>query len=326
LDFLLKAAEIKITKDFGGFSSSNPIEGSPFSSIRVRSVSSFGYTLKAIQDHFKGKNVFDLTVIEANLSRMPSTVKQLPPIYTRHKKFIGSYISPSFSNYITFYDEKELSGKDRKQKIQLLTQKTPFILIDISPSVEVEQTDKEWVVLSGYRDFLYDKSINKEELERTNDFNAFADLYAIKRHLYLGWPFEEVSLTLLEHVSNFQELINGINLLVEVSSSLEKEGYQNPSKIPYYLTFKINPKTFPIDLESMMKDDKTFNPFYQLKNFMIIEYDQNSNFITIETPAFISPDLCHKILKSINRPLITKYNSATNTIDVKSQDGTYQEY
>lgn len=325
MEMLLKAAQIKITKDYGGFVGMKPIEGSPFSSIRIRAVSSFGFTAKAVKEHFKDQEFIDLPVIEANLARMPTTMKQLPPIYRSNPKFVGGYIGPKVAQSITFYDEKDLSGKDRQQKIQLLTQKTPFILINIAPSIEAGATEKEWAVLSGYRDFLYDQSSEKQD-EGTKDFNRFADLYAVKRHLYLGWPFEEVCQTFLEHVNNFGELINGINALVESADSLEKEGYPNPSKTHYYMTFKIDLNMFPLRLDSMMSDENQFDPFRQIKNFKIIEYDVNSKYILIETPAFISPELCHKVLKSQNRPLITRYNPAVNVIDIKSPSGTFQEY
>lgn len=327
MENLLKAAEVRITIDHGNFSSSPPIEGSPFSSLRARSVSGFGHTVKAIKEHFKDKDFIDLPVIEANLGRMPSTVKQLPSIYQTNKKFVGGYISPSFAKSITFFEEKDLHGKDTRKKVRLLTQSTPFILIDITPSVETETTEKEWVVLSGYRDFLYDKSVAREEsTENKESFNSFADLFAIKRYLYLGWPFEEVCYTLLGEVSNFGELINGINALMAAVQSLQEEGYPNPASIPYYITFKIDIETFPIKLETMMDENNQFNPFYQMENFKIIEYDINTKYIIIETPAFISPDLCHNILKSINKPLITRYNPHFNTIDVKTESSSYKEY
>jgi len=327
MEMLLKAAEIKITKDFGGFLGYRPIEGSPFSSIRVRSVSSFGYTLKAIKEHFQDKEFVDLPVIEANLARMPTTIKQLPPVYKTNEKFVGGFIGKDFAQSITFYDEKELSGKNRKEKILLLTQKTPFILINITPSVQAGVTEKEWAVLSGYRDFLYSQSNEKGTLDKnTLGFNASAELYAVKRHLYLGWPFEEICQTFLEHVGNFGELIKAINSLLEAASSLEKEGYPNPAIVPYYMTFKIDLDTFPLRLDTIMMDENHFNPFRQLDNFKIIEYDVKSKFVIIETPAFISPELCHRILKPVNRPLITRYNPAVNTIDVKSTEGTFKEY
>lgn len=322
MDMLLKAAQIKIAKDYGNYSNSRPIEGSPFSSIRVRSVSSFGYTLNAIKDSFKNKEFTDLPVIEANLTRMPTTLRQLPSNYSRNDKFAGGYISDNFAKSITFYDEKEISGKNRKEKIQLLTQKTPFILINISPIAEVSSTEKEWTVLSGYREFLHDQPKN----ESAEKFDSFADLYAVKRFLYLGWPFEEICQTLLQDAKNFGELINGINALVSAADTFESEKYSNPSSNHYYLTFKIDTNTFPLKLDSMISEQGRFNPNRQIDNFRIIDFDPQSKFILIETPAFVSPTICQKILKSINKPLVTRYNPTINTIDVKSPEGTLKEY
>jgi hypothetical protein len=75
-----------------------------------------------------------------------------------------------------------------------------------------------------------------------------------------------------------------------------------------------------------MSDGETFDPFKQLDNFRIIDYDIDSKNILIETPAYITPEICRKVLKAQNRPLITKYNPVVNTIDVKSPEGTYKEY
>ena len=320
MEMLLKAAEIKITKDYGGFMSYRPIEGSPFSSIRVRSISGFGHASDTIKERFNDKEFVDLPVIEANLARMPTTMKQLPPVYRNYEQFIGGLIDNKYAESITFYDEKELSGKNRPQKIQLLTQPTPFILINTSPVTKAGVTEKEWAVLSGYRDFAYG------EEEMPDKTKAFADLYAAKRHLYLGWPFEEVCNVLLEGVSNFGELINAINALVATAVSLQAEGFPNPSAIPYYITFKIDPSTFPLQLGSLKMGENQFDPNKQMDNFKIIEYDAQTKYILIETPAFISPELCHKILRSVNRPLITRYNPAVGMIDVKSKEGTYREY
>jgi len=52
---LLQAAKIKISKDHGGYAGRPPVEGSPFSSLRVRSLSSFPYANKMIGEHHKGK-------------------------------------------------------------------------------------------------------------------------------------------------------------------------------------------------------------------------------------------------------------------------------
>ena len=326
---LLQAAQIRITKDFGGYASRPPIDGSPFSSLRVRSLSSFPYAKKVISDHYDGKVFKNIPVLEANLARMPQTHKMLPKIFMQ-KGFMGGYVSPSFAQSISFIDEIDNSGKKRSKPLQLLTQSAPFILINTSPGTGREKevpsaTEKEGVVLNGYRDYLYDVQSSEQEKYLAADVSEFADLYAIKRQLYLGWSLEEVSLIFSGTVNSFPSLINFIDRLMAASNSLVVEGYKNPAEHPYYLTFKINPDKFPIKLSSLM-DMQTgrMDPHKQLKNFNILEYDMDTGYILIETPIYVPPELCTKILGAIGNPFIGKYNPVMNTIDSKGHEQSYR--
>jgi len=323
---LLQAAKIKISKDFGGYAQRQAIEGSPYSSIRIRSINSFSYTQKTIEDHYKGKKITNLPVIEANLERMPKTVKQLPPEYKDLKTW-GGYISPSVIPSVSFYDEYDSNLNKRQAPLLLLTQKTPFILINVSKKSSVHTSAKEWVVLAGYRDYLYDGSVEKENIPEEDksdeNLNKFADLYAIKRYLYLGWPFEEVSSYMLQEITSFPELLKGIQRLMIAVDSLKVEGYKDPSHHHYYLTFRIDPKDFPININSILdKKNGAIDPFKQYENFKIIDYDLNNSFILIETPIFITPIICKNILKAKSEPFICIYNPKVDKIDVKGDPRT----
>jgi len=331
-EYLLKAAEIRIAKDFGGILNVKPIEGSPFTSIRVRAVSSFGYVVNSIKQHFNDKKFVDLPVIEANLARMPTTMKQLPPIFT-NKNFTGGYISSSQLQVVSFIDEIELNGRKREKPILVFQQKPPFILLNTSPEIEIKAADKERNVLLGYRDFLYDSTVQsketideKQKQETIDKATNFADLYAAKRFLYLGYPFEEVCSVFLTSSRNFAELYSGIQRLMSAAEELSTEGHPNPAGIPYYVTFKIDPNTFPLKLASLTSGGNKFDPYKQLPYFLVVEYDAETNYILVQTPAFISPDICMKVLKAKNRPLITHYNPAVGKTDVKSTDGVFKEY
>ena len=317
---LLEAAIQKIESEHGKITDKKPIDGSPFSFLRIRKTSSFEYIRKSIQESFPDKKFDDLVVIEANLARMPTTTKSLPCLYHKHKNFIGGYIGKDMAKEIVFYDEIDIKGKNKGQKIPVLTQQTPFILIDISPTTDVNVTEKEWAILSGYRDHLYGQNVTENK-----DFSSFADMYAAKRHLYLGYPFEEVCYTFLKCVNNFGELINGVQLLMDAAKAVENEGYDNPASIHYYMTFKIDPKTFPLRLESLMKNEKEFDPSMQIDTFRILQYSKDTNFILIETPAFIESDLCAKILKAKSRPFICRYNRAMKLVDSKVSSGLLKE-
>jgi len=318
-NYLLNAAKITIKRDYGEYSNEQPVEGSPFSLLRVRKLSSFVYADKSIKESFGEERYFDIPVIEANLARMPTTVKKLPYIYHDNKNYVGGLIDKGMGDSIRFIDEIDLEGRKRDKPIVVLDQQTPFILIDISPEVKPMATEKEWSVLAGYRDYLYSENNNDDK----NDMSSFSDLYAAKRHLYLGWPFEEVCHVFLGGVSSFGELISAIQLLYSVAKSLESEGYKNPAKDPYYITFKIDENSFPLKLDSMIKNGE-IDSSKQIDIFQIIEYDKNTGYIIIETPAFIDQEMCIKILKASGTILISRYNVAMNTIDVKSGSGSLQ--
>jgi len=330
---LLLAAKYHIVKEWGDYKMVPPIEGSPFSSLRVRSVKSFGYVANAIEklhetilEHSNADNVNssigqlndeleehveevkDLVVIEANLARMPETVKSLPPIYKNNKNFAGGLIQDN----ITFIDEVDTKNKRRPNPIRLLTVDGPFILIDISPAVEVSSTEKEWAVLSGYRDYVASKYSPDESRQ---EIDSFAPLYAAKRYMYLGWPFEEVCKVMLECVDSFPSLITGIHRLILTSSELVDEGYENPAKHPYYLSFRIDPKTFPL------KIDPEVEAFF----FCIQHYDEKTGYVIIRSSAYVESDLCLKVLKAKSRPYIVKYNPTLKQIDVKVQEGVHKE-
>ncbi len=305
---LLQAAKYYIVKNSGDYKFMNPIEGSPFSSLRLRSVESFGHVYKTISENIKGK-IENITVVEANLSRMPSTVKQLPSIYHNNKNYSGGLIDSETYSEITFIDEFDIKGKHRKNNINLITVKTPFILIDISPIVESSPTAKEWAVLDGYRQFHMTRN-------NTDESYSFAPLYAAKQYLYFGWPFEEVCKVMLEYANNFGSLIKGISDLLEVAEKLEKDGYSNPATIPYYISFKIDLFDFPYDFN---KSDM------QIPFFKIMEYDYETKYIIIKTPAYIDSNICYKILKAKSRPFVARYNKTIDKIDVKVEDGIFKE-
>lgn len=326
VDYLVKAAKIRISQDFGEYSSKPPIESSPFTSLRIRSINSFLHARKIISQHYRGKIFKDLPVIEAYLDRMPNTLRSLPAQF-QNPKLKGDYIGTKDAEVVTFVDEIDISGHKRKEPKLLLTQKPPFILINTSVSRnpkkkrdEVTASEKEWVVLNAYRDYLGDIDASQEEKYIEDDINKFADLYAIKRRLYLGTPFEQVCMVMMRGVTDFSSLLKAIEGLLTASDSLEVEGYMNPASIPYYLTFKID-DTFPIDLSSVA-DPQTgeIDTTNQSQGFVIVDYDEKNQHILIETPVFLSPEICVKILKAKSPPFICRYNHVVNKIDVKTDD------
>lgn len=327
---LLDVAKYRITKDFGFFSSKPPIEGSPFSSLRIRSLNSFSHAREIVKKHYQGKIFNDIPVLEVNLEKMPSTLKKLPPEFREYQELVGAYIGPSFASSISFIDEIDLNGRKRDKPLLLLNQKTPFILINIAKTSKRDEptaNEKEWVVLSGYRDYLYDVDASKEEKyigKNREDIRDFADLYAIKRHLYLGWPFEEVCYLFMGSAKNFGELLRATDRLMSAAESLAQEGYKNPASIPYYMTFKIDNK-FPLDFAKLINEDGSMNTEIQYRNFIIVDFDPQTSYVIIRTPVYITQDLCEKVLKARSKPFICRYNPVVNKIDVKGDSKAYTD-
>lgn len=316
MEILLRAAQVRMTKDFGGFSSRPEIEGSPFNLLRVRSLDSFRYAQEMIQKHYGNKFFKNLPVIEANMDRMPSVAKILPKEF-QNPSYTGGYIGPSLISSVSFLNEIDYQGNKVKEPKVLLEQKPPFILINIGAPDNKDATSKEGVVIAGYRDYLYDQDAVQDEQYIQSDISNFADLYAIKRYLYLGWPLEEISVLLLPNVHNFGELLNAIRLIMSSVESLVEEGYPNPSSVPYYVTFKIDPSDFPLDEAGIQGLRGRVDPY-----FRIIDYV--APYILIETPVFIPPEVCERVLRAKSHPFITKYNPIMKKIDVKGDPSEFK--
>ena len=131
---LLNFAKHRIVKDYSDFACRMPIEGSPFSSIRARNVSSFSHAYDLIKKHCEKENFRDLTVIEANLAKMPLTMKSLPAEYREYDELVGSYIGTSFAKSIKFFDEIYSNGQMRSTPVLHTDQVKSEINTSILPS------------------------------------------------------------------------------------------------------------------------------------------------------------------------------------------------
>lgn len=309
---LLLAAKYYIAKEFGEYKFVNPIEGSPFSSLRIRNINNFKYVCESIKDHFGTSTFENLTVVEANLSRMPSTVKILPSVYKNNKNFVGGLIGTDFANEINFYDEIDLNGNKRKNDILLLTQKTPFILIDISPVVEANITEKEWAILSGYRDYLLSNGVDKENEKRTL---SFAPLYAAKRFLHMGWTFEEVCSVLLDCCGDFGSLMLGASSLLSVCEEIKNEE-NDPISSCYYYAGKINDK-FPLKIGNKNLSFDVLNIRY---------FNRKTKDAIIETPYYVSGKSFKRIFNLDIEPCVLKLDFIRKEIDVKSSNRLFIDF
>lgn len=311
---LFQSVKLKIVRDFGDYRNCKPIEGSPFSSLRIRSVSSFPNMVSVIKSQLDDGDYDDLPVLEVNFARMPSLLKLLPKKF-RENNMVGGYIGSKFSEQISFTDEIDVNGNSRESPVYLWSQKTPFIIINVSHDSNPSGSDKEWVVLSGYRDYIKEKGEDKFY----NKIAKYSDLYAIKRHIMQGWPLEEISTYLItETVNNFGELINTIGLLTSVATSLLSDGYHSPFSSSYYYSFKIDRSDFPWDFSDIYDENGKRNDDEFAKQpliFFICDYDYDTSHILIRSPIFIPVKACEKILNAKSDVFIGSYNKDTNLLE-----------
>ena len=310
-DYLINFAKSEISKIFGGFSNMEIIHGSPFSSLRVRDIDSFHYTRDAIEKEVGKDRFVKIPIIEANLGRMPKTLKTLPAIFA-NPNYHGGFVGPNDVETVDFIDDYDASGKKSSSSKIVHSQKTPFILINIGSNPK--SSEKEWVVLSAYQEFF------------SKDGVASIDVisHSMRQHLYWGWTFEEVCYFFLSSVKTMTSLfIAGKEILKNVYQ-LKSEG-QSIELYPYYITFKIDPKRFALDLESIMTNGQ-IDSSKQIPFFRVIEYDEEESTVIIETPLYLSEELCLKVLGAKNQPLITKYNPMSKNIEVKSRPSSLSKY
>ena len=319
LAYLLQAAQIRITKLFGGYVGRQPIEGSPFSLLRVRKIENFAHASQIIRDKFNVEKIDDIPVIEANFDRMPKTIQQLPAIF-QTGRYHGGYVSPEVLDTLYFVEEYDLQGNKLSKPILVFQQNPPFILINSSPRGGTESSEKERIVVAGYRLYLFDvreqeAGVKEEEKAQAKSISmALSALYDIKHSLYVGVPFEELCEVFIREFAgtgDFNALMQISRLLLTSAKQLELEGYKNPAIPPYYIACEL-------------KEDSPLlastNPFFQ-----IVKGSQDGQKVILETPLYIPPDLCSKLLGCRPNPVIARYNKAVNVIDVKSGEVGFRQ-
>ena len=317
--YLLQATKNKIIKDYGEIASSKVIPGSPFSSIRLRKIDSFVNVYASIIKSFPEIDFRNLNVVEASLERMPYTRKQLPPEFAEGSTLTGGLISEKFAKEIKFLDQLDIDGKKRKTPIPLLAVQTPFVLIDTSPKLEIENHDKEWTILTSYQQFVKD-SIDEGDLTSHQE-----DLYSIKNLLFLGFPFEEVCSFLLKSVRRFPEFIKASNLILQTVDAVVEAGGKNPTQFSYYINFKVPKNKFPINIDSIRSaDSNKFDSSKQLPYLKIVEYNESDESMILESPIFLDESFCTRIFKAEGNIVISKYNPSVDKIDIKSSEGVFK--
>ena len=301
LNVLLKSVRLRLNKDFPSKSSFNIVYGSPYSLIRFRSVDSFP----------KAKSFFpdldlNIKILEANLSRMPLTLSQ---VSNKNEEFLGGYIQHS----VDFLESIDKNGNILADVKNLIRMDEPFILINTCPrnNSYVKHTEKEWVVISCLRDITQKNKQTDSYIENNSD------LYTLRYYLGEGWSFEEACCAFMDGVVDFENFLlrsSRLNLVLEdiISNGFFQE------KRNYYISMKIS-ENFPLDLKSIIDlSSMTIRKDLQLDFFKIIDIDISDSIIIIETPLFLSADLCKSVFNLAFEPFICHYNPKTSKVDIKN--------
>ena len=281
----IQSAKYHILKEYNQIRNVKPINGSPFSSLRVRKVSNFKYIKNLIEKQYD-INFIDLDVIEANLDKMPLTLKSLPDCF-QNQNFYGGLIDESFSNEIKFTDEINILGNRKDNPSEMLTVKTPFILINIANSACKSCSEKEWAILNGYRDYLWKKNvIDQYKIE------SFAFYNAAKRFIYLGWTFEDICNVFLGFIDSLKAFTKGAKLLLKVKQSI-KNTDQN---ISYYIAVK--------NINKSIIDEIKQNEIFEIKH-----NDKDQNAYIFKTEIYLNNNTSKQIFNVKQLPLTIKYDS-----------------
>lgn len=276
LSAMFAAVKIQIEKDYGDVSypSANaPIPAEPGTTFRIKKISDFPNAWSFIKRAFPNIETPNLPVIEANLSKMPTTVARIRPVLGDRK---GAYISPRVCSSLAFMSK----NRDNVESM-IHNQSTPFILIDISPDRKTSFSDKESAVLSTYKEVLDDESGGEKVGAMTG-----AQFYSIEIMMYMGWSVEEICNFMIstENTNSAAEAVSkGAHILL-AAQSLSKSGFKNPAERPYYYSFVFG-KNFPLSLSKSGL-------------FTILSMDSNSNWVTIRSFIFLSDGILRKCFDS----------------------------
>ena len=282
MEDLVKAVKYRIYKEFDYAPNGHYVYGSPFELLRVRTLDGFPHAKKIIVEHFSER----LPIIEANLSKMPSTVSKLPEIFRERDNAWGGYIGDHVSDMISFVDEE--SGLVHQQS-------TPFILINTSHKRGA--TEKEWVVLNSYREHM--RMMKLEDVD--------SSLYSIKRLLYMGWSIEEISTELFRAADSIIDLFGLIGKLSMIHDPQDK----------YYFTF-IKSDDFPISLNDIWdRKSGCIDVKIQFPHLKVIDYDLKNSHVILESSFYFSEEVCKKIFRPNGSVFMAKYNDRFGSIDVK---------
>ena len=310
---MFDAVKLSASMEFGSLPAQPPIAGEPTKVLRVRAISDFSASAKFIRSHLKEESLSDnftnLPVVEANLSIMPETVKLLPENY-RDLKASGGYIGPDDTNAVGFMIDDNSGGSTKNRQIHI--QKTPFILINTSPAARIGESDKERVVVTGYKDFST-RGINSSVVSPVGK-------YTVKYLLYMGYSFKDICSSFLTTslISDFGDLMHRGAYLLSAAKDLKKSGYADPASNKIYYCFKID-STFPFKFKlNMPGRPYPTNAPGQSELITVVHFDPEKSILIFKTPLYFTDDICNKILN--DKAVITRCEYDPTVKKVKTDE------
>jgi len=287
LSSMLGAVKYNIEKHVSTLPNIPVVRGDPFDTIRLRKIVDFGYASTFIRqqlgDGEEVDSILNIPVVEANISVMPKVQTLLPP-FKNNSSLKGIYVTERQAEAIAF------SMNDRGQDILLHTQKTPFLLINTSPGAKTSEADKDRLITSLYRDYAISRKAVSLKIEDS------PQVHEIKHLMYIGWSFRELCMYMLspERISNFDDLIVNAAFVYNASKLIKRDGYPDPSRIPYYYSFEIG-QNFPIRFKPQASG-RPYDVSNQPEILQILHYDPVKSYIVIKSPLWMSEELCNKVL------------------------------
>lgn len=268
-----------------GVNVSSIVLGSPFSTLRVRTVESYNSICVALGDKFS--EIKSIKVIEVNLDRMPITKKSIGEM--------GGFFNYFKDEKISFYDSFNSSGKKRVEPLLVMEAQGPFILIDISEKNKISHVLKEWAILSSCKEHLF--HIDSKAVEK---FSSFSDLFSISHHLDVGYPMQEMSQLLINETDmDKSSLKRAISLLQEAKEK------SNAKKEEYFYFIR----------------DGNFN---EIKDVGFVELYNNDHIAKFHLDIYVDSRKLMKLFNLKEEPLILFENKNENCWDVKSSHSSWR--
>lgn len=278
------------------------VKGDPLGTLRLRQLNDYASAQSFIEKHLvtqkQDKGILETPVVEANLSIMPETVKALGI----NVKTQGMWVDETNGETISFTIAPDASI-GQYSAILAHAQKTPFVLINISPEAKVSEADKERIVVTElqHRKTEDTDTVNRQDLMSQT-------YYSMKYILYLGWSVKELGEYIFspEHISSLRDFWYYATYLLQAMHSLERAGYSVIKKIPFYYMMRID-EDFPIRFKTG-PTGQAFDVNGQPEVMQILHFDSTNKIIVLRSSLYVPPQTAKKIFSAEGEVVVAEYD------------------